>query len=171
MLVSTMPLHHPVYENPDVLRLKEPGQKVFNPRTRGELKAELLDRPTFSAQEMTFASSQKKIVITGEFDDFGSTRYRAVTLTLDINIQSGIYLFKKGEAGPVWGMTYLECAEVNGIEVYHLNEAAVGTLHLSVVESCYSARLFTLECLDHNNETLEMCGDFKISPPHASFKY
>ena len=68
-----MALHHPVYENPDVLRLKESGQKIFNPRTRGELKAELLDRPAFTAQEMTFASSQKKIVITGEFEDFGST--------------------------------------------------------------------------------------------------
>lgn len=56
-----MPLHHPAFENPDVLRQKESGQKVFNPRTRGELKAELLDRPAFAAQEMTFASSQKKL--------------------------------------------------------------------------------------------------------------
>ena len=163
-----MPLHHPVYENPDVLRLKEPGQKVFNPRTRGELKAELLDRPTFSAQEMTFASSQKKIVITGEFDDFGSTRYRAVTLTLDINIQSGIYLFKRDEHGPIKSMTYIECIEVDGHPVYHLNQADVGSLHLSVVESCYSARLFTMEGQDHNGNSLEMCGDFTISPPHAS---
>ena len=166
-----MPLHHPAHQNPDVFWPALFDQAVFNPKTRGELKAEILDRRPFTAQEMTFASSHKKIVITAEFDDFGSKHYRAITLTLDVNIQSGIYLFKKGEAGPVWGMTYLECAEVNGIEVFHLNEAAVGTLHLSVVESCYSARLFTLECLDHNDETLEMCGDFKISPPHASFKY
>ena len=164
-----MPLHHPAFENPDVLRQKESGHKVFNPRTRGELKAELLDRPAFAAQEMTFASSQKKIVITGEFDDFGSTVYRAVSLTLDINIQSGTYLFKKGEHGPVHSMSYIECVEVAGRELYHLNQADIGTLHLSVVESCYSARLFTMECLDHNGNSLEMCGDFTISPPHASF--
>ena len=164
-----MALHHPVYENPDVLRLKESGQKIFNPRTRGELKAELLDRPAFTAQEMTFASSQKKIVITGEFDDFGSTAYRAVAFTLDINIQSGIYLFKKDEHGPIQSMSYIECVEVDGRQVYHLNQADVGTLHLSVVESCYSARLFTMEGLDHNSNSMEMCGEFSISPPHASF--
>ncbi|PAA34976.1 hypothetical protein CJU79_20655 [Pseudomonas fragi] len=162
-----MALHHPVYENPDVLRLKESGQKIFNPRTRGELKAELLDRPAFTAQEMTFASSQKKIVITGEFDDFGSTAYRAVAFTLDINIQSGIYRFQKDEHGPILSMSYIECVEIDGRQVYHLNQADVGTLHLSVVESCYSARLFTMEGLDHNS--MEMCGEFSISPPHASF--
>lgn len=164
-----MALHHPVYENPDVLRLKESGQKIFNPRTRGELKAELLDRPAFTAQEMTFASSQKKIVITGEFDDFGSTAYRAVAFTLDINIQSGIYRFQKDEHGPILSMSYIECVEIDGRQVYHLNQADVGTLHLSVVESCYSARLFTLEGLDHNSNSMEMCGEFSISPPHASF--
>ena len=164
-----MALHHPVYENPDVLRLKESGQKIFNPRTRGELKAELLDRPAFTAQEMTFASSQKKIVITGEFDDFGSTAYRAVAFTLDINIQSGIYRFQKDEHGPILSMSYIECVEIDGRQVYHLNQADVGTLHLSVVESCYSARLFTMEGLDHNSNSLEMCGEFSISPPHASF--
>lgn len=164
-----MALHHPVYENPDVLRLKESGQKIFNPRTRGELKAELLDRPAFTAQEMTFASSQKKIVITGEFDDFGSTVYRAVAFTLDINIQSGIYRFQKDEHGPILSMSYIECVEIDGRQVYHLNQADVGTLHLSVVESCYSARLFTMEGLDHNSNSMEMCGEFSISPPHASF--
>ena len=164
-----MALHHPVYENPDVLRIKESGQKIFNPRTRGELKAELLDRPAFTAQEMTFASSQKKIVITGEFDDFGSTAYRAVAFTLDINIQSGIYRFQKDEHGPILSMSYIECVEIDGRQVYHLNQADVGTLHLSVVESCYSARLFTMEGLDHNSNSMEMCGDFSISPPHASF--
>ena len=164
-----MALHHPVYENPDVLRLKESGQKIFNPRTRGELKAELLDRPAFTAQEMTFASSQKKIVITGEFDDFGSTAYRAVAFTLDINIQSGIYRFQKDEHGPILTMSYIECVEIDGRQVYHLNQADVGTLHLSVVESCYSARLFTMEGLDHNSNSMEMCGEFSISPPHASF--
>ena len=164
-----MGLHHPVYENPDVLRLKESGQKIFNPRTRGELKAELLDRPAFTAQEMTFASSQKKIVITGEFDDFGSTAYRAVAFTLDINIQSGIYRFQKDEHGPILSMSYIECVEIDGRQVYHLNQADVGTLHLSVVESCYSARLFTMEGLDHNSNSMEMCGEFSISPPHASF--
>ncbi|MFP3517638.1 hypothetical protein SB766_15710 [Pseudomonas sp. SIMBA_077] len=142
---------------------------MFNPRTRGELKADLLDRPAFAAQEMTFASSQKKIIITAEFDDFGSKGYRAISLTLDINIQSGIYLYKKGQHGPVLSMSYVECIEVDGREMYHLNEATVGTLHLSVIESCYSARLFTFECSDHNRQTLEMCGDFRISPPHASF--
>ena len=164
-----MALHHPVYENPDVLRLKESGQKIFNPRTRGELKAELLDRPAFTAQEMTFASSQKKIVITGEFEDFGSTAYRAVAFTLDINIQSGIYRFNKDEHGPILSMSYIECVEIDGRQVYHLNQADVGTLHLSVVESCYSARLFTMEGLDHNSNSMEMCGEFSISPPHASF--
>ncbi|MBO5393152.1 MAG: hypothetical protein J6A65_15440 [Pseudomonas sp.] len=164
-----MALHHPVYENPDVLRLKESGQKIFNPRTRGELKAELLDRPAFTAQEMTFASSQKKIVITGEFEDFGSTAYRAVAFTLDINIQSGIYRFQKDEHGPILSMSYIECVEIDGRQVYHLNQADVGTLHLSVVESCYSARLFTMEGLDHNSNSMEMCGEFSISPPHASF--
>ena len=164
-----MALHHPVYENPDVLRLKESGQKIFNPRTRGELKAELLDRPAFTAQEMTFASSQKKIVITGEFDDFGSTAYRAVAFTLDINIQSGIYRFQKDEHGPILSMSYIECVEIDGRQVYHLNQADVGSLHLSVVESCYSARLFTMEGLDHNSNSMEMCGEFSISPPHASF--
>ena len=164
-----MALHHPVYEIPDVLRLKESGQKIFNPRTRGELKAELLDRPAFTAQEMTFASSQKKIVITGEFDDFGSTAYRAVAFTLDINIQSGIYRFQKDEHGPILSMSYIECVEIDGRQVYHLNQADVGTLHLSVVESCYSARLFTMEGLDHNSNSMEMCGEFSISPPHASF--
>ena len=164
-----MALHHPVYENPDVLRLKESGQKIFNPRTRGELKADLLDRPAFTAQEMTFASSQKKIVITGEFDDFGSTAYRAVAFTLDINIQSGIYRFQKDEHGPILSMSYIECVEIDGRQVYHLNQADVGTLHLSVVESCYSARLFTMEGLDHNSNSMEMCGEFSISPPHASF--
>ncbi|WOL29042.1 hypothetical protein [Pseudomonas fragi] len=164
-----MALHHPVYENPDVLRLKESGQKIFNPRTRGELKAELLDRPAFTAQEMTFASSQKKIVINGEFDDFGSTAYRAVAFTLDINIQSGIYRFQKDEHGPILSMSYIECVEIDGRQVYHLNQADVGTLHLSVVESCYSARLFTMEGLDHNSNSMEMCGEFSISPPHASF--
>ena len=164
-----MALHHPVYENPDVLRLKESGQKIFNPRTRGELKAELLDRPAFTAQEMTFASSQKKTVITGEFDDFGSTAYRAVAFTLDINIQSGIYRFQKDEHGPILSMSYIECVEIDGRQVYHLNQADVGTLHLSVVESCYSARLFTMEGLDHNSNSMEMCGEFSISPPHASF--
>ena len=164
-----MALHHPVYENPDVLRIKESGQKIFNPRTRGELKAELLDRPAFTAQEMTFASSQKKIVITGEFDDFGSTAYRAVAFTLDINIQSGIYRFQKDEHGPILSMSYIECVEIDGRQVYHLNQADVGTLHLSVVESCYSARLFTMEGLDHNSNSMEMCGEFSISPPHASF--
>lgn len=164
-----MALHHPVYENPDVLRLKESGQKIFNPRTRGELKAELLDRPAFTAQEMTFASSQKKIVITGEFDDFGSTAYRAIAFTLDINIQSGIYRFQKDEHGPILSMSYIECVEIDGRQVYHLNQADVGTLHLSVVESCYSARLFTMEGLDHNSNSMEMCGEFSISPPHASF--
>lgn len=164
-----MALHHPVYENPDVLRLKESGQKIFNPRTRGELKTELLDRPAFTAQEMTFASSQKKIVITGEFDDFGSTAYRAVAFTLDINIQSGIYRFQKDEHGPILSMSYIECVEIDGRQVYHLNQADVGTLHLSVVESCYSARLFTMEGLDHNSNSMEMCGEFSISPPHASF--
>ena len=164
-----MALHHPVYENPDVLRLKESGQKIFNPRTRGELKAELLDRPAFTAQEMTFASSQKKIVITGEFDDFGSTAYRAVAFTLDINIQSGIYRFQKDEHGPILSMSYIECVEIDGRQVYHLNQADVGTLHLSVVESCYSARLFTMEGLDHNSNSMEICGEFSISPPHASF--
>ena len=164
-----MALHHPVYENPDVLRLKESGQKIFNLRTRGELKAELLDRPAFTAQEMTFASSQKKIVITGEFDDFGSTAYRAVAFTLDINIQSGIYRFQKDEHGPILSMSYIECVEIDGRQVYHLNQADVGTLHLSVVESCYSARLFTMEGLDHNSNSMEMCGEFSISPPHASF--
>ena len=164
-----MALHHPVYENPDVLRLKESGQKIFNPRTRGELKAELLDRPAFTAQEMTFASSQKKIVITGEFDDFGSTAYPAVAFTLDINIQSGIYRFQKDEHGPILSMSYIECVEIDGRQVYHLNQADVGTLHLSVVESCYSARLFTMEGLDHNSNSMEMCGEFSISPPHASF--
>ena len=164
-----MALHHPVYENPDVLRLKESGQKIFNPRTRRELKAELLDRPAFTAQEMTFASSQKKIVITGEFDDFGSTAYRAVAFTLDINIQSGIYRFQKDEHGPILSMSYIECVEIDGRQVYHLNQADVGTLHLSVVESCYSARLFTMEGLDHNSNSMEMCGEFSISPPHASF--
>ena len=164
-----MALHHPVYENPDVLRLKESGQKIFNPRTRGELKAELLDRPAFTAQEMTFASSQKKIVITGEFDDFGSTASRAVAFTLDINIHSGIYRFQKDEHGPILSMSYIECVEIDGRQVYHLNQADVGTLHLSVVESCYSARLFTMEGLDHNSNSMEMCGEFSISPPHASF--
>ena len=118
---------------------------------------------------MTFASSQKKIVITGEFDDFGSTAYRAVAFTLDINIQSGIYLFKKDEHGPILSMSYIECVEIDGRQVYHLNQADVGTLHLSVVESCYSARLFTMEGLDHNSNSMEMCGEFSISPPHASF--
>ena len=164
-----MALHHPVFENPDVLRLKESGHKIFNPRTRGELKAELLDRPAFTAQEMTFASSQKKIVITGEIDDFGSTTYRAVAFTLDINIQSGIYLFKKDQHGPIQSMSYIECVEVDGRPVYHLNQANVGTLHLCVDESCYSARLFTMEGLDHEGNSMEMCGDFSISPPHASF--
>lgn len=164
-----MPLHHPAYENPDVLWASVQSPNVFNPRTCGELKAELLDRPSFAAQEMTFASSQKKIVITAELDEFGSTSYRAVSLTLDINIQSGIYLFRKGEHGPVRAMSYIECVEVDGRDRYHLNEATIGTLHLSVIESCYSARLFTLECLDHKGESLELCGDFKISPPHASF--
>lgn len=164
-----MSLHHPVYENPDILRPKEASHLVFNPRTRGELTAELLDRPAFAAQEMTFASSQKKIVITGEFDELGTTAYRAVSLTLDINIQSGIYLFKRGERGPVQSMSYIECVEIDGREVYHLNQADIGTLHLSVVESCYSARLFTMEGLDHNGNSLELCGDFSISPPHASF--
>ena len=164
-----MSLHHPVYENPDILRPKEAGPQVFNPRTRGELTAELLDRPAFAAQEMTFASSQKKIVITAEFDEFGSTLYRAISLTLDINIQSGIYLFRKGEHGPVRAMSYIECVEVDGRDIYHLNDATVGTLHLSVIESCYSARLFTMEGLDHNGNSLELCGDFSISPPHSSF--
>ncbi|MFK7606775.1 MULTISPECIES: hypothetical protein [unclassified Pseudomonas] len=166
-----MPLHHPAHQNPDVFWPALFDQAVFNPKTRGEFKAEMLERRPFTAQEVTFASSHKKIVITAEFDDFGSKCYRAISLTLDVNIQSDIYLFKKGEVGPVWGMTYLECVEMNGKEVYHLNEAVIGTLHLSVIESCYSARLFTLECLDHKGETLEMCGDFKVSPPHASFKY
>jgi len=164
-----MPLHHPAYQNPDVLWRNVESPSVFNPRTRGELKAELLDRPAFAAQEMTFASSQKKIIITAEFDEFGSKSYRAISLTLDINIQSGIYLFKKGEHGPILSMSYVEYIEVDGREMYHLNEATVGTLHLCVIESCYSARLFTFEGPDHNGETLEMCGDFKISPPHASF--
>ena len=164
-----MPLHHPAYENPDALWSCAKGPAVFNPRTRGELKADLLDRPSFAAQEMTFASSQKKIVITAEFDEFGATGYRAISLTLDINIQSGIYRFKKGEHGPVRAMSYIECIEVSGHEVYHLNDATVGTLHLSVIESCFSARLFTFECVDHKGESLELCGDFKISPPHASF--
>lgn len=164
-----MPLHHPAYQNPDVLWRNVKGPSVFNPRTRGELKAELLDRPAFAAQEMTFASSQKKIIITAEFDDFGSKSYRAISLTLDINIQSGIYEFKKGEHGPILSMSYVEYIEVDGREMYHLNEATVGTLHLCVIESCYSARLFTFEGPDHNGKTLEVCGDFKISPPHASF--
>lgn len=164
-----MSLHHPVYENPDILRPKEAGPQVFNPRTCGELTAELLDRPAFAAQEMTFASSQKKIVITGEIDELGTTAYRAVALTLDINIQSGIYQFKRGERGPVQSMSYIECVEIDGREVYHLNQADIGTLHLSVIESCYSARLFTMEGLDHNGNSLELCGDFSISPPHASF--
>ena len=164
-----MALHHPVYENPDILKPRESGQPLFNPRTRGEMTAELLDRRSFAAQEMTFASSQKKIVITGEFDEFGSTTYRAIALTLDINIQSGVYQFKKGERGPIQSMSYIECVETDGREVYHLNQADIGSLHLSVIESCYSARLFTMEGLDHNDNSLELCGDFSISPPHASF--
>ncbi|WP_255032563.1 hypothetical protein [Pseudomonas fragi] len=92
-----------------------------------------------------------------------------MAFTLDINIQSGIYLFKKDEHGPIQSMSYIECVEVDGRQVYHLNQADVGTLHLSVVESCYSARLFTMEGLDHNGNSMEMCGDFSISPPHASF--
>ena len=161
--------HHPAYRNPKVIWPKVQFPKVFNPRTRGELHAEVLDRPVFAAQEMTFASSHKKIIITAEFDDFGSETYRAIALNLDINIQSGIYLFKKGEPGPVLSMSYIEYVEVDGRGMYHLNQADVGTVHLSVIESCYSARLFTFEGLDHNDETVEMCGDFKISPPHAGF--
>lgn len=164
-----MPLHHPSYQNPDVLWRTIKSSTVFNPRTSGELKAEVLDRSSFVAQEMTFASSHKKIIVTAEYDDFGSKAYRAISLTLDINIQSGIYLFKKGEPGPILGMSYIEYVEVDGREMYHLNQASVGTLHLSVMESCYSARLFTFEGLDHKGEALEMCGDFIICPPHASF--
>ncbi|HCN62660.1 MAG TPA: hypothetical protein DIT33_04590 [Pseudomonas sp.] len=164
-----MSRHHPAYRNPKVIwpRVKYP--KVFNPRTRGELNAEVLDRSAFVAQEMTFASSHKKIIITAEFDDFGSEKYRAIALTLDINIQSGIYLFKKGEPGPVLAMSYIEYVEVDGRGMYQLNPADFGTIHLSVIESCYSARLFTFEGTDHKGEALEMCGDFTISPPHASF--
>lgn len=164
-----MPLHHPAYQNPDALWRNVTSPSAFNPRTRGELKAELLDRSPFAAQEMTFASSHKKIIVTAEFDEFGSKAYRAIALTLDINIQSGIYLFKQGEPGPVQGMSYIEYVEVDGREMYHLNQANVGTLHLSVIESCYSARLFTFEGTDHKGEALEMCGDFTITPPHANF--
>ena len=94
-----MPLLHPAFENPDVLWPVDLGQGKFNPRTTGELKAELLDRAPFVAQEMTFASSQKKIIITAEVDEFGSKGYRAISLTLAIDIQSGIYLFKKEDFG------------------------------------------------------------------------
>lgn len=166
-----MPLHHPAYGNPSVFWPKLVGASRFNPRTSGEFKADILERPVFKAQEMTFASSHKKIVITADIEDFGSTRHRSISLALDINIQSGIYLFRRGEVGPVLNMTYLECVKKNGEEVYDLIQANVGTLHLSVVESCYSARLFTFEGVDHNDEIFEICGDFTISPPHASFCY
>jgi hypothetical protein len=61
----------------------------------------------------------QKITLTAEFDEFGSKAYRAIALNLDINIQSGIYLFQKGEPGPVLGMTYIEYVEVDGREMYH----------------------------------------------------
>ena len=168
-----MPLLHPAFENPDVLWPVDLGQGKFNPRTAGELKAELLDRAPFVAQEMTFASSQKKIIITAEVDEFGSKGYRAISLTLAIDIQSGIYLFKKEDygQGPIKAMSYIECVEINGREAYHCNQADVGTLHLSVVESCYSARMFTMDGTDHMGEPTEICGDFKITPPHATFSY
>lgn len=173
-----MPLHHPVYGNPAVILHNILGNSRFNPRTRGELKADLLDRPLFKAQEMIFASSHKKIVITAEIDDFGSTNHRAISLTLDVNIQSGIYLFKRGEAGPIRDMSYTECVKKDGVDAYQLIQADVGTLHLTVIESCYSAHLFTFEGTDPSKKDeddpskqapFEMCGDFKIMPPHATF--
>lgn len=166
-----MPLHHPAHQNPNVFWPALFGQAVFNPKTRGELKAEVLDRRPFTAQELTFASSHKKIVITAEFDDFGSKSYRAITLTLDVNIQSGIYLYKRGQPGPVRDMSYTECVEKDGDLVYHLTQADIGTLHLSVIESCYSARLFTFEGTDHLSDPFEVCGEFTVTPPHAAMSY
>lgn len=168
-----MPLHHPAFENPAVLWPMDYGLGKSNLRTSGELKADLLDRAMFVAQEMTFASSHKKIVITAESGDFGSKDYRAISFTLAVDIQSGIYLFKAVDQGqgPVQAMSYIECVEVDGQALYHLNQATVGTLHLSVIESCYSARLFTLDSLDHRGQCLEVCGNFKITPPHATFCY
>ena len=166
-----MPLHHPAYQNPDALWRNVTGPSAFNPRTRGEFKAELLDRPSFTAQEMTFASSHKKIVITAESGSFGAKDYRAISFTLAVDIDSGIYLFNPQDhgRGPIQAMSYIECVEREGRTFYHLNQAAVGTLHLSVIESCYSARLFTIDAFDHQGECLEVCGDFKITPPHATF--
>ena len=166
-----MALHHPAYGNPAVICQKFLDSPSFNPRTSGELKADVLDRDVFDAHEMTFASSHKKIVITADMDDFGSIGHRSVAFTLDVNIQSGIYLFKRGAGGPVREMSYTECVKNNGEYVYHLIQAEVGSLQLSVVESCYSARLFTFDGCDHNNEPFEICGDFIINPPHASFNY
>lgn len=66
-----MALHHPAYGNPAVICQKFLGSPSFNPRTSGELKAEVLDRALFDSHEMTFASSHKKIVITADMGDFG----------------------------------------------------------------------------------------------------
>ena len=164
-----MALHHPTYGNPAVICQKFLGSPSFNPRTSGELKAEVLDRALFDSHEMTFASSHKKIVITADMGDFGSIGYRSLAFTLDINIQTGIYPFARGNFGHVHDMTYTECVELNGEHVYYLIQAEIGSLQLSVVESCYSARLFTFDGRDHNDATFEICGDFIITPPHASF--
>lgn len=91
-----MALQHPAYGNPAVIWQTILGKPAFNPRTKGELRAEVSCRHLFEAQEITFASSQKKIVITAEIEDFGSPQYRCMSLTLDVNIQSGIYLYKRG---------------------------------------------------------------------------
>lgn len=166
-----MPLQHPLYDNPDMLWAPDYGLGKSSPRTHGELKATLLDRSSFVAEEMTFASSHKKIIITAESGSFGAKDYRAISFTLAVDIDSGIYLFNPQDhgRGPIQAMSYIECVEREGRTFYHLNQAAVGTLHLSVIESCYSARLFTLDALDHQGECLEVCGDFKITPPHATF--
>lgn len=166
-----MALQHPAYGNPAVIWQTILGKPAFNPRTTGELRAEVSFRHLFEAQEITFASSQKKIVITAEIEDFGSPQYRCMSLTLDVNIQSGIYLYKRGQPGPVRDMSYTECVEKDGDLVYHLTQADIGTLHLSVIESCYSARLFTFEGTDHLSDPFEVCGEFTVTPPHAAMSY
>jgi hypothetical protein len=91
-------------------------------------------------------------VITAEIEDFGSPQYRSLALTLDINIQSGIYLYKRGRTRPnTSDMSYIECIEKSmGDLVYHLNQADMWhPAPQSVIESCYSARLFTFEGTDH----------------------
>ena len=61
--------------------------------------------------------------------------------------------------------------EKDGDLVYHLTQADIGTLHLSVIESCYSARLFTFEGTDHLSDPFEVCGEFTVTPPHAAMSY